>query len=239
MVSSPIRHSDTSVGVLTHFIDGREFLVTSAQCVSIQGEDGRAVTNVNIAPFITNLPGGTSTTSFSTQDASGSTSMAAGVIEVRSRPPTLAWKHADRTPQAIELGADILLFDEDSCATNFLIRDRRMQRLIAADPITPLVYKACASPTHTPGSGLIATPRSGPRNAQRSQLLLHSRHRRMRCVHPPSSLSTTSEPRYAPGDYCDVADLVLEMRDYRCYDITEAAKQIAQEIPSAVPEHEG
>lgn len=126
--------------------DGREFLVTSAHCVSIQGEDGRAVTNVNISPFITNLPGGTSTTSFSTQDASGSTSMAAGVIEVRSRPfLPLAHKHAYYTPQTIELGADTLLFDEDSCATNFLIRDRRMQRLIASDPITPLVYKVRTS----------------------------------------------------------------------------------------------
>lgn len=63
----------------------------------------------------------------------------------------------------------------------------------------------------------------------------------MRCAHPSYSLFTTSEPRtiYALGDYCDVADLVLEMRDYRCYDITAAAKQVAQEIPSAVPEHEG
>ncbi|EIW63704.1 uncharacterized protein TRAVEDRAFT_54903 [Trametes versicolor FP-101664 SS1] len=162
--------------------DGREFLVTSAHCVSIQGEDGRAVTNVNISPFITNLPGGTSTTSFSTQDASGSTSMAAGVIE------------------AIELGADTLLFDEDSCATNFLIRDRRMQHLIAADPITPLVYKV----------------------------------RAMLADHNCSSILVIG----GCGDYCDVADLVLEMRDYRCYDITAAAKQIAQEIPSAVPEHE-
>ncbi len=43
----------------------------------------------------------------------------------------------------------------------------------------------------------------------------------------------------ASGDYCDVADLVLEMREYRCYDITAAAKQVAQEIPSAVLEHAG
>lgn len=63
-------------------LDGREFLVTSPHIVSIQGEDGRAITNVDISPFITNLPGGVSTSSFSTQDASGSTSMAAGVIEV-------------------------------------------------------------------------------------------------------------------------------------------------------------
>ena len=46
--------------------------------------------------------------------------------------------------EALEIGADMLLFDEDTCATNFLIRDRRMQRLVAADPITPLVYNVRA-----------------------------------------------------------------------------------------------
>ncbi|KAI0674028.1 hypothetical protein C8Q78DRAFT_1076971 [Trametes maxima] len=162
--------------------DGREFLVTSPRCVSIQGEDGRAVTNVDISPFITNLPGGVSTSSFSTQDASGSTSMGAGVVE------------------ALELGADTLLFDEDTCATNFLIRDRRMQKLISADPITPLVYKV----------------------------------RSMLTDHDCSSILVIG----GCGDYCDVADLVLEMRNYQCFDITTVAKQIAQEIPSAVPEHQ-
>ncbi|KAI0801553.1 hypothetical protein C8Q74DRAFT_1192313 [Fomes fomentarius] len=163
--------------------DGREFLVTCPHIVSIQGEDGRAITNVDISPFITNLPGGVSTSSFSTQDASGSTSMAAGVIE------------------AIELGADTLLFDEDTCATNFLIRDQRMQRLISADPITPLVHKV----------------------------------RAMFKDHGCSSVLVIG----GCGDYCDVADLVLEMREYRCYDITAAAKQVAQEIPSAVMDHAG
>ncbi|KAH9884670.1 hypothetical protein C8Q73DRAFT_719279 [Cubamyces lactineus] len=162
--------------------DGREFLVTSARCVSVQGEDGRAVTNVDISPFIDNLPGNVPTTSFSTQDASGSTSMAAGVIE------------------AIEVSADVLLFDEDTCATNFLIRDRRMQRLVSADPITPLVYKV----------------------------------RAMIKDHGCSSILVIG----GCGDYCDVADLVLEMRNYQCFDVTAAAKQIAQDIPSAVPEHE-
>ncbi|CDO68483.1 hypothetical protein BN946_scf184499.g8 [Trametes cinnabarina] len=162
--------------------DGREFLVTSSRCVSIQGEDGRAVHSVDISPFIADLPGGVSTASFSTQDASGSTSMAAGVVE------------------AIEMGADTLLFDEDTCATNFLIRDRRMQRLVSADPITPLVYKV----------------------------------RAMLNDHGCSSILVIG----GCGDYCDVADLVLEMRNYQCFDVTKAAKQIAQEIPSAVPEHE-
>ena len=111
--------------------------------MSIEGEDGRAVTNVDISPFINNLPGGITTTSFSTQDASGSTSMAAGVTEVRFRIITIMVKLTDIpfVTEALELGADTLLFDEDTCATNFLIRDIRMRRLITADPITPLVLK--------------------------------------------------------------------------------------------------
>jgi predicted ABC-class ATPase len=73
--------------------------------VSVRGEDGRSVKAVDISPFISTLPGGKKTDDFSTDDASGSTSMAAGVVE------------------ALEVGARCLLFDEDSCATNFLIRE--------------------------------------------------------------------------------------------------------------------
>jgi predicted ABC-class ATPase len=36
-------------------------------------------------------------------------------------------------------GADLLLIDEDSSATNFLMRDRHMRKLIPEDPITPLL----------------------------------------------------------------------------------------------------
>lgn len=119
--------------------DGREFVTTSAKTVSVQGEDGRSITNVDISPFINNLPGIASTRSFSTGDASGSTSMAAGVIEVRVS--LCVQRHLSNSVEALELGADTLLFDEDTCATNFLIRDARMQKLISADPITPLVFK--------------------------------------------------------------------------------------------------
>lgn len=119
--------------------DGREFVITSAKAVSVQGEDGRSITNVDISPFIDNLPGIASTQSFSTGDASGSTSMAAGVIEVRAF--LCVQRHLSNSVEALELGADTLLFDEDTCATNFLVRDARMQKLISVDPITPLVFK--------------------------------------------------------------------------------------------------
>lgn len=113
-------------GVYNHIPeDGRERVVTDAAAVKVRAEDGRSVAGVNISPFINHLPQGRSTEWFSTQDASGSTSQAASIVE------------------AVEAGASALLIDEDTSATNFMIRDRRMQALIAKDrePITPFVDK--------------------------------------------------------------------------------------------------
>lgn len=103
--------------------DGREFCVTSSQAVKIRAEDGRAVQAVDISPFINNLPFGKGTSCFTTSDASGSTSQATNIVE------------------SIELGADTLLVDEDTCATNFMVRDNKMMELVASDkePITPFV----------------------------------------------------------------------------------------------------
>lgn len=105
--------------------DGRERVVTDPAAVKIRAEDGRSVAGVDISPFIGDLPGGASTRAFTTADASGSTSQAAAIVE------------------ALEAGARVLLVDEDTAATNFMIRDHRMQELIAKDrePITPFVDK--------------------------------------------------------------------------------------------------
>ncbi len=105
--------------------DGRELVVTDARAVKIRSEDGRSVAGVDIRPFISDLPGGVDTRAFTTQDASGSTSQAANIQE------------------ALEAGARVLLMDEDTSATNFMIRDHRMQELISKDkePITPFVDK--------------------------------------------------------------------------------------------------
>ncbi len=105
--------------------DGREFAVTIPSAVKIRAEDGRRVEKVDISPFITNLPFGVDTTRFSTDNASGSTSQAANIME------------------AVEAGTRLLLTDEDTAATNFMIRDHRMQELISKDkePITPFVDK--------------------------------------------------------------------------------------------------
>ena len=111
-------------GVYAHVPgDGRELVATLPDAMKIRAADGRAVTSVDVSPFITHLPGGADTTDFSTQNASGSTSQAAAIVE------------------AVELGSPLLLLDEDTSATNLLIRDARMRELVHADkePITPLV----------------------------------------------------------------------------------------------------
>ncbi len=114
------------LGVYNHIPDdGRELVVTHPTAVKIRAEDGRSVQSVDISPFINQLPQGRSTSQFSTTNASGSTSQAANIME------------------ALEAGARLLLVDEDTAATNFMIRDRRMQQLIAKDkePITPFIDK--------------------------------------------------------------------------------------------------
>jgi len=108
--------------------DGRELVATVPDAVKVRAADGRAVTGVDLTPFISHLPAGRDTASFTTRNASGSTSQAASIIE------------------AVEAGSTVLLLDEDTSATNLLIRDSRMRDLVAADrePITPLVDRITA-----------------------------------------------------------------------------------------------
>jgi len=103
--------------------DGRERVVCQPLATAIRAEDGRRVEGVDLRPFIGDLPGGRSTASFRSDDASGSTSQAAAISE------------------ALELGATTLLVDEDTSATNFMVRDRRMQELIGCEPITPYIAR--------------------------------------------------------------------------------------------------
>ncbi len=111
-------------GVYNHLPgDGRELTVTNPTAVKVRAEDGRSVSGVDISPFIGGLPGGMDTGRFTTANASGSTSQAAGISE------------------ALEAGSKLLLVDEDTSATNFMIRDRRMQALVEKrnEPITPFL----------------------------------------------------------------------------------------------------
>ncbi|NJE73018.1 isopentenyl-diphosphate delta-isomerase, partial [Pseudoflavonifractor sp. SW1122] len=113
-------------GVYNHISgDGREYVITDHTAVKIRAEDGRSIAQTDISMFINHLPNGTDTTRFTTQDASGSTSQAANVVE------------------SMEAGTSLLLMDEDTSATNFMIRDELMQRVIHRDmePITPFLER--------------------------------------------------------------------------------------------------
>lgn len=111
-------------GVYNHISgDGREYVVADNSGMKIRAEDGRSVLHTDISMFINHLPAGQDTTDFSSENASGSTSQAANLIE------------------AIEAGAGLLLLDEDTSATNFMIRDKVMARLVSdeKEPITTLL----------------------------------------------------------------------------------------------------
>lgn len=114
------------LGIYNHIAgDGREYVITDDTAVKLRAEDGRSIRRTDISLFINDLPNGKDTTSFSTEDASGSTSQAANTIE------------------AIESGTSLFLIDEDTSATNFMIRDKLMQRVVSRhqEPITPLIER--------------------------------------------------------------------------------------------------
>ncbi len=158
--------------------DGREFVVTDLDAVKIRSEDGRAVSGVDISPFINNLPQKQATQVFSTENASGSTSQAANIVEALEVKPTL------------------LLIDEDTAATNFMIRDYRMQELITKEqePITPFIDKV----------------------------------RQLYIAHQISTILVIG----GSGDYFETADHVIAMENFKPYDATQAAKDIAEKYPS-------
>ena len=160
--------------------DGREGVVMRADAVKIRAEDGRKVESCDIERFITNLPGGRSTDNFSSEDASGSTSQAANVME------------------ALEAGSRCLLFDEDTCATNFMIRDGKMAALVNAEPITPFISRVLSMKEENISTILVVG---------------------------------------GAGDYLNVADKVIMMEDYKCYDVTDRAKQVCEDgkFKSQVP----
>ena len=105
--------------------DGRELVIADASAWKLRSEDGRSICGTDISPFIRQLPGRKDTRHFSTEDASGSTSQAANLME------------------SIEAGSRLLLIDEDTSATNFMIRDRLMQQVVAPaeEPIIPFIER--------------------------------------------------------------------------------------------------
>ncbi|MEG4289884.1 ABC-ATPase domain-containing protein [Microcoleus sp. C2C3] len=198
--------------------DGREFVVTNPAAVKIRAEDGRSVAGVDISPFINHLPQGRDTAQFYTKNASGSTSQAANIIEAlevgrRKKEEGRGKKEEGRGKReegrgkkeeaqsfvletelvAISEGdlVPVLLVDEDTAATNFMIRDRRMQELIAKDkePITPFIDK-------------------------------------VKLLYADCGVSTILVMG-GSGDYFDVADTVIAMKNFQADNVTEKAKEIA------------
>lgn len=115
------------MGVYNHIAgDGREYVITDHTALKLRAEDGRSIRQVDISLFIKDLPNKKDTSCFSTEDASGSTSQAAGVIE------------------GMEAGTRLFLIDEDTSATNFMVRDEFMQQVISREkePITPFLERA-------------------------------------------------------------------------------------------------
>ena len=114
-------------GVYDHIAgDGREFVITDATAMKLRAEDGRKITNADISLFINDLPNKTDTHRFCTLDASGSTSQAAAIVE------------------GIEAGSRLFLIDEDTSATNFMVRDALMEEVVRKnhEPITPFLERA-------------------------------------------------------------------------------------------------
>ena len=101
-------------------------MLTDSTAQKLRSEDGRFVKDVDISLFINDLPNKKNTTCFSTEDASGSTSQAAGIVE------------------GMEAKSKVFLLDEDTSATNFMVRDAFMQRVISREkePITPFLERA-------------------------------------------------------------------------------------------------
>lgn len=115
------------LGVYNHIAgDGREYVITDDTAVKLRAEDGRFIKDADISMFINDLPNKKDTHRFSTEDASGSTSQAAGIVE------------------AMEAGSHVFLLDEDTSATNFMLRDALMQQVVSPDkePITPFLSRA-------------------------------------------------------------------------------------------------
>lgn len=189
-------------GVYNHIPeDGRELVVTDPTAVKIRAEDGRHIDSVDISNFIGDLPSGKSSSNFSTKDGSGSTSQAANIVE------------------SLEAGTRLLLLDEDTCATNFMIRDARMGLLVSGDhePIKPFISLvkslANASDCLGPMTGSSSKPCEGAGTGVSTILVVGG------C-----------------GEYFDVADVVITMNSYAPFDNTAKAKEISAQFMTPMQE---
>lgn len=167
------------MGVYNHIAgDGREYVITDPSAWKLRAEDGRSISHTDISPFINHLPNKKDTVHFSTEDASGSTSQAANLME------------------AVESGSRLLLIDEDTSATNFMIRDELMQKVICREeePITPFIERVRSMYDDLGVSSIIVAGSS--------------------------------------GSFFQIADTIIQMKEYIPYDITERAGEAAASYPA-------
>ena len=167
------------LGIYNHIPeDGREFCVSLPDSVKVRASNGRYVAMVDISPFLQNMPFQTDTSCFSTLNASGSTSQASSISE------------------SMEAGASVFYMDEDTCAANFMIRDRRMQELVSKqdEPITSFID--CVKP-----------------------------------LYEQTGISTVLVMG-GSGDYFGVAERVIQMKEFKAYEVTGKAHEVAQMYPT-------
>lgn len=167
------------LGIYNHVPeDGREFCVSLPDSVKVRASNGRYVANVDISSFLQNMPSQMNTGCFSTMNASGSTSQASSIGE------------------SIEAGASTFYMDEDTCAANFMIRDRRMQELVSKqdEPITSFID--CVNP-----------------------------------LYEQTGISTVLVMG-GSGDYFGVADTVLQMKEFRVFEVSDKAHEVARKYPT-------
>ncbi|ORC89664.1 uncharacterized protein TM35_000111980 [Trypanosoma theileri] len=165
------------VGVYNHTPDdGRVFVVVDPTAVKIRAEDRRSVHGVDISPFINNLPFKKQTTAFATSDASGSTSQAANIME------------------ALELGSQLLLLDEDTCATNLMYRDALMQMLVPREqePITPFVERVTDLVQHHEVSSIMVVGGSGQYFPYANVVLVMNAYQAQDCTESAKKIVATS-----------------------------------------------
>lgn len=166
-------------GIYNHIPgDGRELVATTATAVKIRAEDHRSINRVDISPFISTLPGNRPTNCFSTDNASGSTSQAANIIE------------------ALESHCQCLLIDEDTSASNFMIRDQRMRQLIpdSQEPITPLLYRVRELYEKDNVSSIIVTGGSGDFLAVADQVIMMDNYQPFDITRKAHSLAGKNPP---------------------------------------------
>lgn len=174
-------------GVYNHVKgDGREYVITRADALKLRAEDGRAVSHLDLSLFIHDLPNGKDTHCFSTEDASGSTSQAAGVLE------------------GIEAETSCFLIDEDTSATNFLVRDAFMQRVVSGDqePITPFIARVRDLYEKVGISTILVAGSSGAFFHVADTIIQMDAYR-------PKDVKMSAEallPEYPPADLCSNAE---------------------------------